>query len=257
MKRPAFQFYPADWRKDSALQSCSVAARGLWIELMCIMHECEPYGVLAINGRPMQPAQIARLVGEGEKVVRGLLEELEAAAVFSRDESGAVFSRRMLKDERIRSIRASAGRLGGNPNLLNQKDNQAPKQKAKQKPTPSSSSSSSTTSSPIGDDSPQPPQAGAGAGSGAHQLPDWMPPADWQAFVEHRKRVRSPMTDLAQTKAIAELDRLRADGHDPVAVIDQSIINGWKGLFPLKNRALGAPVLAARPEEPRDVVSRI
>ena len=30
MKRPAFQFYPSDWRKDMALQSCSVAARGLW-----------------------------------------------------------------------------------------------------------------------------------------------------------------------------------------------------------------------------------
>lgn len=84
-----------------------------------------------------------------------------------------------------------------------------------------------------------------------------MPPADWQAFVDHRKRVRSPMTDLAQTKAIAELDRLRTDGHDPVQVINQSIINGWKGLFPLKHRALGAPMPAAHQEEPRDVVSRI
>jgi len=31
-KRPAFQFYPGDWRRDTALQSVSLAARGLWIE---------------------------------------------------------------------------------------------------------------------------------------------------------------------------------------------------------------------------------
>lgn len=278
MKRPAFQFYPADWRKDSALQSCSIAARGLWIELLCVMHECEPYGVLAINGRPMQPAQVARLVGESEKVVRSLLDEIEAAGVFSRDESGAIFSRRMLKDERIRLIRASAGRLGGNPNLVKQKDNQGPKQHHKQavkhgdKPEPTPSSSSSTSESPIGDSSPPtPPQAGGEDGGSkpaaskagretaprAVTMPPWLPAADWQAFVEHRRRLRAPMTEVAQARAIAELDRLRTDGHDPLAVINQSIINGWKGLFPLHQRT--APALApavGHQEVPRDVVSR-
>ena len=57
VKRPAFQFYPGDWRKDVQLRSCSVAARGLWIDLLCVAHECEPYGHLMINGRPMTPAQ--------------------------------------------------------------------------------------------------------------------------------------------------------------------------------------------------------
>lgn len=141
MKRPAFQFYPADWRKDPSLSTCCLAARGLWIELMCIMHEASPYGVLAVNGKPMTDLQISRAVGEPMDVVQSLLDELESAGVFSRDETGAIFSRRMIRDEQIRNVRAAAGKLGGNPTLLNQKDNHT----AKQKPTPSSSSSSSTS----------------------------------------------------------------------------------------------------------------
>ena len=47
-KRPAFQFYPESWRTDAELRSCSLAARGLWIDLMCVMHQCKPYGHLVL-----------------------------------------------------------------------------------------------------------------------------------------------------------------------------------------------------------------
>lgn len=149
MKRPAFQFYPADWRKDAALQSCSLQARGLWHEMLCIMHECSPYGHLYAGPVPMSLAQLGRLVGESEKTIRALVDELELSGVFSRSDQGAIYSRRMVKDERIRNIRAQAGKLGGNPDLLgkkvNQTDNHVPKQSSNQEPTPSSSSSSSSS----------------------------------------------------------------------------------------------------------------
>lgn len=145
MKRPSFQFYPADWRKDPALSACSMAARGLWIELMCIAHESDNYGHLSINGKPMVTAQIARMVGESPNVVSKLLGELDDAGVFSRDEQGSIFSRRMVNDERIRNVRADAGRLGGNPNLLKQNIKQEVKQNEEQILTPSSSSSSSSS----------------------------------------------------------------------------------------------------------------
>lgn len=171
MKRPAFQFYPADWRKDSALQACSVAARGLWIELMCIMHECEPYGTLSINGKALDSQGIARLVGESPVAVKRLLGELEGAGVFSRTESGAIYSRRMVKDERVRNARADGGKdgakhgakggefggLGGRPKGGKKTPLVTPLDGHK-KPPPSSSSSSSrgldmgerTPSSPAG-----------------------------------------------------------------------------------------------------------
>jgi hypothetical protein len=45
------KFYPADWRADAMLRLCSIAARGLWAEMMCIMHDAERYGSLLVNGR--------------------------------------------------------------------------------------------------------------------------------------------------------------------------------------------------------------
>lgn len=157
MKRPAFQFYPADWQKDAELQSCSIAARGLWIEMMCILHQCTPYGYLVVNGKSMGAEKLARLVGEPPAVVRRLLSELEVAGVFSRDEHGCIYSRRMVKDERIRNVRSEAGRLGGNPDLLKHKDKQPDNHADNQRPTPSSSSSSSssnTLSTPPGVEAP-------------------------------------------------------------------------------------------------------
>ena len=183
MKRPAFQFYPADWRKDPALSACSLAARGLWIELMCIAHEGGTYGVLSINGKPMAPAQIARMVGESPAAVVKLLAELEDAGVFSRDEQGCIYSRRMVKDEHVRNVRADAGRLGGNPNLLKQKV----KQTGGQNQTPSSSSSSSSSENENTAPSAKSPRGTA--------LPEtWTLPDDWKTWAEKERPDVDPQT---------------------------------------------------------------
>ena len=116
---------------------------------MCIAHESEEYGVLSIAGKAMTTQQLARAVGESPAMVARLLDELSDANVFSRDEKGAIFSRRMVKDEHIRNVRAEAGRLGGNPDLLAKKVKQKDKQSIEQIPTPSSSSSSSNTNTPL------------------------------------------------------------------------------------------------------------
>jgi len=111
-KRPAFQFYPADWRNDAGLRLCSLPARGLWLEMMCLMHDGQPYGHLTVLGRAMSPEALARLVGEGVAPVKRWLTELEQNQVFSRDCDGAIFSRRMVRDEDIRDRRASGGDAG-------------------------------------------------------------------------------------------------------------------------------------------------
>lgn len=114
MKRPAFQFYPSDWRKDTALQACSLEARGLWIEMMCLAHECEPYGHLVVNGGAIKTPQISRLVGIHPRRCAALMAELTAAKVLSIAESGAIYSRRMVRDEQVRCARAEGGKSGAN-----------------------------------------------------------------------------------------------------------------------------------------------
>ncbi len=112
MKRPAFQFYPADWRKDVELQSCSMAAQGLWINAMCVAHECEPYGHLTVNGRGMSAAQFGRQVGLSPRETQGLLDELHDAGVIRRTPEGVYFSKRMVDDEDLRNRRAAGGAAG-------------------------------------------------------------------------------------------------------------------------------------------------
>ena len=45
------------------------------------------------------------------------------------------------------------------------------------------------------------------------------------------------MTEVAQRRAITTLARLRDEGHAPEAVLNQSIVNGWKGVFPVKQHS--------------------
>jgi len=153
MKRPSFQFYPSDWLRDTALRSCSTGARGLWIDMICYMHEGNPYGHLKVGDKVILPDNLARMVGETLEVVSAWLDELKIAGVYDIADDGSIVSRRMIRDENLRKIRASGGKLGGNPALINKdkvnlKDNHKVKNKDKQNPTPSSSSSSSITPIP-------------------------------------------------------------------------------------------------------------
>jgi len=146
IKRPSFQFYPGDWLRDTGLRSCTVGARGLWVDMLCLMHDGKPYGHLQVGGKSIDHITLARMVGASENSVEIWLKELEESFVLSRKKDGTIYSRRMVKDEQIRRKRRKAGSLGGNP-LLNQRDNQKDNQRPKQNLTPSSSSSSSSSSS--------------------------------------------------------------------------------------------------------------
>ena len=160
MRRPSFQFYPADWRNDAGLKLCSMGARGLWIEMICIMHASEPYGHLFAAGRPLDARDLAKLVGESEKDVKRWLDELVRNNVCSTGEEG-IFSRRMVRDEVIRDKRAAGGEAGSEFGHLGAEhgkkggrprkergDENPPSQLPLQppiEPPPSSSSSSSTS----------------------------------------------------------------------------------------------------------------
>ena len=138
MKLPASQFYWADWLRDPAVRASSLEARGLWMDMLAHMHAGTPRGFLRINDRPVTDEQLARMVGEPLARIRKLLHELEQNGVFARAEDGAIYSKRMMRDERVRALRAEAGKLGGNPHLLvKQKVNQEVNQGAKQILTPS------------------------------------------------------------------------------------------------------------------------
>ena len=164
--RPSFQFYPRDWLNHPGLKLCSLAARGLLMDLMCLMHDGEPYGHLQMHGQVLGVEEIAALLGRKPREVRRLLDEILSKKLLETGPENVLFSPRMVRDEHIRNVRAAAGKKGGNPALVGTasdtgKDNLLHNQNGKQKPTPSSSSSSSPSS--IKTPSSTPPEAGDGA----------------------------------------------------------------------------------------------
>ena len=118
MKRPSFQFYPADWRNDSSLKVCSLQARGLWVEMLCLLHELgqqdgSRYGYLELRGNPLSGNQFSRLIGIELAELNLLIDELELAGVFSKDSKGVIYSRRLVRDGKLKQIRSKAGSKGG------------------------------------------------------------------------------------------------------------------------------------------------
>jgi len=106
VKLPWIKFYPGDWLSDEALRSCSVEARGLWVDMLCLMAKSESHGHLLIGGKPARAEQIARIVGLLPQKTMELMDELNASGVFSFDKE-TIISRRMVKDERVRKSDAS------------------------------------------------------------------------------------------------------------------------------------------------------
>lgn len=118
MRRPSFQFYPGDWLSKLEVRACSTAARGLWMDMICLMHEGEPYGHLTLNGKVVLPPILAKICGTSIEEVEILIAELEGVGVFSRTEEGVIYCRRMVRDERNRQVRAEGGfKSLDNPNV--------------------------------------------------------------------------------------------------------------------------------------------
>ena len=67
-KLPAFQFYPGDWRKDMGVQALNYFDRGVWHEMICLMHESERRGVLVLNGNAMTDDMLAQILGLDKQI---------------------------------------------------------------------------------------------------------------------------------------------------------------------------------------------
>ena len=112
-KMPAILFYTGDWLKDPAVRCCTLEARGLWIEILCLMYESPKRGYLSLaNGDSVSNVQLARMVGASEDDIKRLTDELLACGVYSETSEGIKYSRRMVSDEIVRQDKSRAGKLG-------------------------------------------------------------------------------------------------------------------------------------------------
>lgn len=99
---PWFPFETAAWRADLGLKACGLAARGLWTEMLTIMHEATPRGYLVVQGVPLDQRALARFISAKLPDVRKAWDELQQKRVFSLTEDGIVYSRKMVRDAKRR-----------------------------------------------------------------------------------------------------------------------------------------------------------
>lgn len=249
MKRPSFQFYPGDWQSNSNLKRCTRLEKSVWLDVLCLMHDQEEYGVLRWTLKEIAEAahcKISELKSLHEKgvlkgsdkgqicasyvyVPRSGRRDGDPVELLPKQQGPIWYSSRFVRDEYVRTIRGESSRFGDSPDD-SPKPPKGERTKASPKPPfgdgASSSSSSSSSASPTGKKQ--------SATSVALDLPDWIPEDAWLAFVAMRKKIRAPLTDDAVKLAISTLEKLMQDGHRPRAVLDQSTLNSWRGLFEVK-----------------------
>lgn len=141
MKRPSLQFYPADWRNNSNLRRCSFAARGAWIEVMCVLHDSDEYGLVRwslielgmVSGSPVELLQELA----DKNVLKGSdhgIPDFTHTTTHARQAGDTHvlikattvpcwFSSRMVVDEWLRKVKGGAGRFSNEyqPDGRNQK----------------------------------------------------------------------------------------------------------------------------------------
>lgn len=88
--------------KDPELRRCTPAARGVWVDMLCLMFECPERGVLSSVGGPWNDQEIAASIAGETSVVLAAIGELIAKGVASRRSDGAIYSRRLVRDDRER-----------------------------------------------------------------------------------------------------------------------------------------------------------
>jgi len=112
--RPAMQWYPDDWLEELSLKSCSLAARGLWADLLNRMWKSPERGtLLKANGEIPSVEQIALWESRPLAEVEQALNELQREKVCSTRRDGAIYNRRMVREEEQRLNKVRAGRASG------------------------------------------------------------------------------------------------------------------------------------------------
>lgn len=109
---PAMPFYFGDWRKAPEIRALDFSVRMIWFEMLGYMWESTERGYLTLNGNPVNSSVISKMIGIDITEFEQALEQLRQFGVFSVREDGAIYCRKMVRDEEIRQAKSSAGQIG-------------------------------------------------------------------------------------------------------------------------------------------------
>jgi hypothetical protein len=141
-KNPSTVFYFNDWDNDPELKTCSLAAQGLWMRLLCIAARSPEPGIVQIGSHDMSPPHgltlVASAVGKPLDEVSPLIDELLTSGAASRDRKGRIYCRRMVRKGKVSLARSEAGKLGHAASTGRERENGPEPGKPPGKPPPPS-----------------------------------------------------------------------------------------------------------------------
>lgn len=256
MSRPSFQFYPGDWQKNANLRRCSPAARGAWIDILCLLHDAEAeYGVLRWPLKDIANAASAPMSLVKELVTKGVLKGADKGAepyVYRPKHAGKEgppvilvapldgpvwYSSRFVRDEYVRQRRGESTRF----DTENQPPSRSPKggigERQGDGPSSSSSPSGSEAKASAGADAPPPVDKSTNAeerrqlwaDSGTWLVSNGLTASDAKAFMNTlakdfpavvadalREAVKEPAPVDVKAYAMGIAKRLSGERQDPV-----------------------------------------
>lgn len=116
---PYMQFYVGDWRRATDVQSLPYHERGIWFEMLCLMHDSPLCGELSnADGTPMAEEEVARLLGLARQDYTKARDLILRKGVASVNEHGVIYSRRMVKDRQAKEAKSRAGKAGADSRWL-------------------------------------------------------------------------------------------------------------------------------------------
>ncbi len=224
MKLPFFQFFPADYKRDTC--ALSLAAKGGWIDVMCMLHGAQNRGTLTLP-----PVAWARVMGASVDQAEAVIAELAAMQIaeVKREANGdvTISSRRMLRESitreqtrlRVHRHRSNAacnatrnGEVTGNNTETR---NQKPETIQGEPPAPAGAVGGDR----IGVEMPFPEPL---------NTPEFR--AKWQEYTAYRReRGLAALKPVSVRKQWATLAGYGIDG--ALRSVEQTIRNGWQGLF--------------------------
>ena len=219
-KNPCFLFFPGDWTRD--MDDHPLEIEGAWIRICCRLWWSPQKGRLTLT--PDRWATILRMdIEAANRTIDYLLNEKIASGKREYNGNITLWSRRMIKDEEGREF-----------NKLRQKRFRT-KERCNANVTPPSQDVSVSVS--VSDTNII---KKINKRKCLPDLPEGLKKETWDAFVEVRKTMKAPLTRHASTLVISRLKKLSGNnGEIMELILQQSIVNGYRGVFPLKEGKQG------------------
>lgn len=225
---PIIRIDARDWTGDPRIRLVSLAARGLWLECLCIMRSAPRTGYLETSaGVPLPEVALARITGAQESDISALMRELLAAGIPDIEAESGVWHCRRMSAEAAKALKCGAAgrRGGGNPALKS--DERKPRERDERKAAKPDKEPKVEAASAVTEAVPfaalmSPEQ------SASHEFT-----AAWIQWIDFRKHKKNAIQDNTARLQLSKLSAY-ADIATQVAVIEQSIMQGWTGLFDLK-----------------------